>query len=96
MNRISKLFCTYDRAAESFSPPFAAPHVGVASRGFIDAVHNPRKDSDISNHPDDFDLFEIGEFDSQTGLVTGYSVLDKPVLSGKQVAIQPPLPLVTR
>lgn len=88
MNCVSKLYCTYDRAAESYSPPFAAPHVGVASRGFIDAINNSSRESDISNHPEDFDLFEIGEFDSSTGLISGYSSLDKPVLQGKQVKLQ--------
>jgi hypothetical protein len=87
MNINSGLYSTYDRASERFGPPFLAPHSGVAIRGFTDAVTNPERNSDISNHPDDFDLFHVGDFDSSTGIIVP---LDKPVLvvQGKQVAIQ--------
>lgn len=88
MNVISPLFCTFDRASQSYSPPFAAPHAGMAIRGFSDAISNPSKDTDISRHPDDFDLFEIGTFDSSTGRIVPVDFLDKPLVQGKQIAIQ--------
>lgn len=88
MNRVSILFCTYDRASESYSPPFAAPHAGVAIRGFSDAITNPAMDTYISKHPDDFDLFEIGEFDASTGFVTPHPEGKKLVVQGKQIALQ--------
>jgi len=87
-NRIALVFSTFDRASEAFSPPFAAPHSGVAIRSFQDAVNNPNKDSDLCNHPDDFDLYEIGEFDSSTGLLTPHPEGKKLLVQGKQVALQ--------
>ncbi|QXP08546.1 MAG: nonstructural protein [Arizlama microvirus] len=87
MNSISTLFCTYDRASESYSPPFAAPHSGVAIRGFTDAI-NAANGSDLAKHPDDFDLFEIGYFDSNTGYVTPHESGRQLVVQGKQIALQ--------
>lgn len=86
MNSISLVFTTYDRAGEMYSPPFIAPHAGMAIRGFTDAINNPDRNTDISKHPDDFDLFEIGEFDSSTGVITPFS--PKLVVQGKQIALQ--------
>lgn len=87
MNSISTLFTTYDRASETYSPPFAAPHSGVAIRGFTDAINNPNKDTDLSRHPDDFDLYEVGLWDSATGQVTPHKE-PRSVIQGKQIAIQ--------
>lgn len=88
MNRVSLVFCTYDRASESYSPPFAAPHAGVAIRSFTDAVTNPAMDTDISKHADDFDLFEIGTFDSSTGIITPREGGNLLLVQGKQVSIR--------
>lgn len=86
MNSISFLYSTRDRAAALFSPPFTAPHNGVAIRAFTDAVNDSRRDSDISKHPDDFDLYLVGEFDSATGDVKLLKHPD-PIVLGKQVAL---------
>lgn len=87
MNRVSLIFCTYDRAAESFMSPFVVPHAGVAVRGFTDAI-NSSNDSDISKHPDDFDLYEVGTFDASTGLVSSHPDGKVLIMQGKQVSLQ--------
>lgn len=89
MNRVSILFSTFDRAAETYATPFAAAHAGVAVRAFTDAIVNPGKDTDISNHPDDFDLYEVGSFDSTTGRVIPCPTEDgrRLVVQGKQIAL---------
>lgn len=62
------IVCTIkDRAADAFGRPFYVPAVGVAIRSFQDEVNRPSDDSQIHQHPDDFDLFELGEFDDGTG-----------------------------
>jgi len=86
MNRVSQIFATYDRAAESFMNPFVVPHSGVAIRGFTDAI-NSSGDSDISKHPDDFDLYYIGDFDASTGFVTPHPEGKSLVVQGKQIAL---------
>lgn len=92
MNRVSSIFTTFDRAAQAYSPPFAAPHSGVAIRGFTDAINNPNKDSDICNHPDDFDLYEIGTFDASTGMILPREGGNLLLAQGKQIALQSPSP----
>lgn len=62
------IVCTIkDRAADAYGRPFYVPAVGVAIRSFQDEVNRPSDDSQIYQHPDDFDLFELGSFDDGTG-----------------------------
>ena len=72
-----------DRAADAFGRPFYVPAVGVAIRSFQDEVNRAADDSQIFQHPDDFDLFDLGVFDDASGL---FQLHDTPVLLmlGKQ------------
>lgn len=72
-----------DRAADAFGRPFYVPAVGVAIRSFQDEVNRAADDSQIYQHPEDFDLFELGEFDDATGL---FLLFDNPklLMLGKQ------------
>lgn len=72
-----------DRAADAFGRPFYVPAVGVAIRSFQDEVNRDAQDSQIFQHPDDFDLFDLGVFDDATGL---FDLHPTPVLLmlGKQ------------
>ena len=56
-----------DSAADAYGRPFFLPSVGVAIRSFTDEVDRPSEDNQIYQHPEDFDLFELGEFDDTTG-----------------------------
>lgn len=87
MNKISGVFATYDRVAENWGNPFVAPHAGIAVRGFTDAIIHPAGPSDISNHPEDFDLYQIGEYDAERGtLIPDPDPLGrKPLVQGAQV-----------
>jgi hypothetical protein len=69
-----------DSAADAYGRPFFLPSVGVAIRSFTDEVNRPAEDNQIYQHPEDFDLFELGEFDDVTGRFT---LLDVP----KQLAL---------
>lgn len=62
-----------DRKADCFGRPFYAPTVAAGVRGFADEV--ARADSELAKHPEDYDLFELGEFhDSNAKFV----LLDSP------------------
>lgn len=61
------LFGVYDKAAESFINQFFDVAAGIAVRGFQDAAKDNK--TTISQHPEDFDLYQLGTFDEQTGLV---------------------------
>ena len=63
---VSKVFGIFDAKAGIFSgPTFNRLAKGQAIRDFIDIARNP--ESSISKHPGDFTLFELGEFDDNTG-----------------------------
>lgn len=55
-----------DRAVDAYNRPLYVPTVGVAIRSFNDEVN--RKDSELSNHPEDYDLYELGQWDDQTAV----------------------------
>ena len=72
-----------DRAADAFGRPFYVPAVGVAIRSFQDEVNRKSDDSQIYAHPDDFDLFELGVFNDDSGL---FELFEQPklLMLGKQ------------
>jgi hypothetical protein len=58
-----------DRAADAFGRPLFVPSVGLAIRSFSDEVNRSDPENQMFNHSDDFDLFEIGTFDDNTGII---------------------------
>lgn len=62
-----KLFTVYDSKSETYLSPVAHNATGDALRSFADAVNAPPKSSNLSDHPEDFTLFEIGTFNICTG-----------------------------
>lgn len=73
-----------DRAADAFGRPFFAQTQGVAIRSFMDEVSRAAEDNQLYQHPDDFDLFELGTYDDSIGMIT---MLPEPklLMLGKQV-----------
>lgn len=56
-----------DQKIETFGLPIFVPHTGAAVRSFTDEVRRQGDDNQLNKHPEDFDLFLLGEFDDQTG-----------------------------
>jgi hypothetical protein len=84
---MKQIICTVkDRAADAYGRPMFVPSAGVAIRSFSDEINRDNADNQLFNHPDDFDLYELGEFDDNTGL---FSLHEQPKLLslGKQVKI---------
>lgn len=73
-----------DRAAEAYGRPFFLPSVGVAIRSFQDEVNRRAEDNQVYQHPDDFDLFELGSFDDSSGKFVLHES-PKQVAMGKQL-----------
>ena len=65
---MQKLYYVYDVKSETYTAPTVNPARGQAIRSFSDAVNGGQ--GVISEHPGDFTLFEIGDFDPYTGEVT--------------------------
>ena len=70
---VTKIFAIHDDKAQCFSNPFFLPHRGLAIRNFSDLVVDPQ--SNVSKHPSDFKLYQIGEYDDCSG---GLSPLAQP------------------
>jgi hypothetical protein len=75
-----------DRAADAYGRPMYVPSVGVAIRSFSDEVNRKDPENQLFNHPDDFDLYEFGEFDDNSGQFTLHEQ-PKLLSLGKQVKI---------
>lgn len=67
-----KLFAVRDVKADSFGAPLSIATRGLAVRSFQDACL--RKDSDLSKYPQDYMLFELGEYDPNSGRLSSNSV----------------------
>lgn len=63
---ILKVYSVYDHQIESFARPFFMQSKGEAIRGWIQVVNDPG--TQINKTPQDFILFELGEYDDQTGM----------------------------
>lgn len=66
-----------DTAAQAFGRPIFVPTTAVAVRSFRDEVNRKDSTDDMSRHPDDFELYEIGSFDDSNGII---AVLETPRL----------------
>lgn len=65
---IQKLFAVYDSKALCFTAPYTAVNREVGLRVFYAAVNH--QGSQMFAHPEDFTLFEVGEWDDETGVLT--------------------------
>lgn len=68
---ITKAFSLFDSKAQAFGLPFYAPAVGLAVRSVCDAAKE--RETLMAKHAADFTLYQVGEFDDATGLLTPMS-----------------------
>lgn len=68
------LYSIRDTKAGSFQNPVVSANDFTVSRSFAESIVT-RRDPIISFSPADFDLFQIGEFDTDTGIVTPLAVI---------------------
>lgn len=81
---IVKMFSIFDVKASSFSPPLCFHTVGLAVRYFGDECQ--RSDSMIARHPQDYDLREVGTFDTDSGGIS--STVPKSVTKGSDHVVK--------
>lgn len=67
-----KVYSVYDEKAKAFNQPFYQNNAGQASRSFGDSVSKP--ESTVAKHAADFRLYEIGDFDDETGKIVSYEM----------------------
>lgn len=63
-----KIFTIYDSKVEAYMNPIFCRSKGEAIRSLTDAVNDEK--TQINKYPEDFTLFEIGEFDPVNGTIT--------------------------
>lgn len=68
---IVKLYAVHDTLAGLYLPPLVADTDAVVIRDFGDAVR--KGNTPISEHPEDYTLEFIGEYDRETGSIVGVS-----------------------
>lgn len=73
----------YDAAVEAYNRPFFAPSVGAAMRSFADEVNRPAADNVLHQHPDDFTMMHLSNFDETSGLFEAVEI--RALARGKDV-----------
>lgn len=66
---IQQMYTIYDSAAGYYLPPFTCRSDGEAIRDFGNTAQDP-KAGQLYQHPADFTLFKIGEYDNATGAIS--------------------------
>lgn len=79
-----KIFTIRDDKAAAYLPPFYARQNGEAIRMFQDSLTNSQ--TNFSKWPADFVLFELGEYNEETGVITP---LDAPKALGNGLDFKP-------
>lgn len=65
------LVCVRDSAVGAFNRPFCARSEGEARRSFSDEVNRP--ESAMHAHPEHYELFSVGEFDEEQGVIVSHA-----------------------
>lgn len=60
-----KVFTVFDVKSSAYMQPFYMHTVGQAVRAWMDSVNDPK--TQFNKHPEDFTLFEVAEYDDETG-----------------------------
>lgn len=63
-----KVFAIYDAAVGAYMQPFYVQSKGQAIRMWLDTVSDEK--TQFNKHPADFTLFELGEYDEESGTHT--------------------------
>lgn len=79
---IYEVFCIRDALMNDYGQPFFSPNEEVAKRSFTDLVNDEQ--SSVYAHPNDFDLFFVGRFNTETAEM--FDNESKLVLSAVSVA----------
>lgn len=62
-----KIYAVLDNKAKTFNAPFFQPNQVAAVRAFNMEVNRADPLNAIHQHPEDFDLYYIGDYNTETG-----------------------------
>lgn len=66
------IFAVKDTAVNAFGTPFYEQTRASAVRAFTDAVNQADPTNQFHKHPEDFVLFQLGQFDEDNGVIAGH------------------------
>lgn len=69
------IVCVRDIKADLFHTPGFVPTIGGAIREFGDQVNREDKANLLYQHPEDFELYHLGNYDDNSAL---FELLDRP------------------
>ena len=81
------IFAVRDVATASYDKPMFMVSEGQMIRAFSDEVNRADKDNVLYRHPNDYEVFRVGLYDTDTGIIEPVAV-PVAVVSGKSVAIR--------
>lgn len=64
---ILKVCAIFDGAIQAYARPVFVPAIGAATRSFMDEVRRKGEDNQLHNHPEDFSLYHLADFNEETG-----------------------------
>lgn len=76
---MKNLYCVYDKVAKEFADPFKQNNDDSACRAFLGWL---KKDTQI--HSEDYSLYLVGYFDSESGTITP-DFKEIPIVEGDDV-----------
>lgn len=68
-----KILCVRDRSADVFGTPYFSLSIGAAARAFADEINRVADNNVMHKHPEDFDLYELGEYSDETGTMDTFT-----------------------
>lgn len=79
------VLAVFDSAVQAFGQPIFVPAIGAGIRSFSDEVNRAAPDNQFANHPDDFQLHYIADFDDESGSFTTPEGGSRVLSRGKDV-----------
>lgn len=70
-----------DIVANVYNIPSFTPHIGHAIRSFGDECQKKDSQSVVGHHPEDFELWLIGEYDDNTGQLIPFAPEERKQLA---------------
>lgn len=66
-SRVMRIYSLFDRKLREYGQPSLSPNDATIFRVLSDVI--PGSGSTMARHPEDFDLFALGELDVETGVI---------------------------
>lgn len=65
-----QIYAVKDTAAQTYGQPMFMMNNGHAHRSFSDEVNRTDASNVLNHHPEDFELYNIGAYETDTGEIT--------------------------